>query len=81
MAHLEVGMEDIFPIYNGMPSSSSSRIMSNRRYQTAWMMWPYILAGLAFDTRMIVCEGSPFYPDVKTYLKFIDEQKYTPVPT
>ncbi|KAI9457898.1 hypothetical protein F5148DRAFT_1221811 [Russula earlei] len=41
---------------------------------TAWMMWPYMLAGLACGSRVILYEGSPFYPDVKTYLRFIDEQ-------
>lgn len=41
---------------------------------TAWMMWPFMLAGLACGARIIVYEGSPFYPDVKTYLKFIDKQ-------
>jgi acyl-coenzyme A synthetase/AMP-(fatty) acid ligase len=43
------------------------------------MMWPYMLAGLACGARIILYEGSPFYPDVREYLKFIDEQKYTPV--
>ncbi|KAF8258376.1 acetoacetate-CoA ligase [Lactarius quietus] len=41
---------------------------------TAWMMWPYMLGGLACGARMILYEGSPFYPDVRSYLKFIDEQ-------
>ncbi|KAH7888882.1 acetoacetate-CoA ligase [Phlebopus sp. FC_14] len=39
---------------------------------TGWMMWPYMLAGLACGTRIVVYEGSPFYPDVKEYLRFID---------
>ncbi len=39
-----------------------------------------MLAGLACGARMTVYEGSPFYPGVKTYLKYIDEPKYTPVP-
>jgi len=81
VANLEVGMDVTFPIYNGMFSFSSSRITSNHEYQTAWVMWPYMLAGLACGAWMIVYEGSPFYPDVKIHLKFIDEQKYTPVPT
>ncbi|KAI0297209.1 acetoacetate-CoA ligase [Multifurca ochricompacta] len=44
---------------------------------TAWMMWPYMLAGLACGSRVILYDGSPFYPDVKTYLKFIDQQNVT----
>ncbi|KAN0138374.1 acetoacetate-CoA ligase [Lactarius tabidus] len=41
---------------------------------TAWMLWPHMLAGLACGARIITYEGSPFYPDVKNFLKFIDEQ-------
>ena len=41
-------------------------------------MWPHMLAGLACGARIILYEGSPFYPDVKSFLKFIDEQKYIP---
>ena len=50
--------------------------MSNHKFQTAWTMWPYMLTGLACGGP--VYEGSPFYPDMKTYLTFTDEQKYTP---
>ncbi|KAI0247301.1 hypothetical protein BJV78DRAFT_1157297 [Lactifluus subvellereus] len=41
------------------------------------MMWPYMLGGLARGARIILYDGSPFYPDVKTYLKLIDEQDVT----
>ncbi|KAI0247309.1 acetoacetate-CoA ligase [Lactifluus subvellereus] len=44
---------------------------------TAWMMWPYMLGGLACGARIILYDGSPFYPDVKMYLKLIDEQDVT----
>jgi acyl-coenzyme A synthetase/AMP-(fatty) acid ligase len=40
------------------------------------MMWPYMLGGLACGARIILYDGSPFYPDLKTYLRFIDEQEY-----
>jgi acyl-coenzyme A synthetase/AMP-(fatty) acid ligase len=40
------------------------------------MMWPYMLSGLACGARIILYDGSPFYPDVKTYLRIIDEQEY-----
>jgi acetoacetyl-CoA synthetase len=39
-------------------------------------MWPYMLSGLACGSRIILYDGSPLYPDVKTYLRLIDEQKY-----
>ncbi|KIJ18607.1 acetoacetate---CoA ligase [Paxillus involutus ATCC 200175] len=39
---------------------------------TGWMMWPFMLSGLACGARIVVYEGSPFYPDVNEYLKFID---------
>ncbi|PFH53749.1 hypothetical protein AMATHDRAFT_73172 [Amanita thiersii Skay4041] len=41
---------------------------------TAWMMWPYMLAGLACGARLILYDGSPFYPTLETYLKFIHDQ-------
>ncbi|KAF8070101.1 acetoacetyl-CoA synthetase [Lyophyllum atratum] len=41
---------------------------------TGWMMWTFMLSGLASGARIILYDGSPFYPDLKTYLKFIDEQ-------
>jgi acyl-coenzyme A synthetase/AMP-(fatty) acid ligase len=36
-----------------------------------------MLTVLAQGVRIIMYEGSPLYPDVKKFLKFIDEQKYT----
>ncbi|KAI9573133.1 acetoacetate-CoA ligase [Boletus coccyginus] len=39
---------------------------------TAWMMWPFMLSGLACGAHIILYEGSPFYPDVREYLRFID---------
>jgi len=40
------------------------------------MMWPYMLAGLACGSRVILYDGSPLYPDVETYLQLINDQKY-----
>ncbi|KAF7376536.1 AMP-binding domain-containing protein [Mycena sanguinolenta] len=42
---------------------------------TGWMMWTFMLAGLANGCRTIIYDGSPFYPDVRTYLKFINDQR------
>ncbi|KII92555.1 hypothetical protein PLICRDRAFT_37325 [Plicaturopsis crispa FD-325 SS-3] len=42
---------------------------------TGWMMWPFMLSGLACGARIILYDGSPFYPDVRSFLKFIDDQQ------
>ncbi|KAI0935188.1 hypothetical protein AcW1_008828 [Taiwanofungus camphoratus] len=44
---------------------------------TAWMMWPYMLHGLACGSRIILYDGSPFYPDVRDFLRFISNQGVT----
>ncbi|KAJ6494938.1 hypothetical protein DFH09DRAFT_1206015 [Mycena vulgaris] len=41
---------------------------------TGWMMWTFMLTGLANGTRIILYDGSPFHPDLRTYLKFINDQ-------
>jgi hypothetical protein len=41
------------------------------------MSWLRMLTVLAWGARIIMFEGSPLYPDVKNFLKFIDEQKYS----
>jgi acetoacetyl-CoA synthetase len=40
------------------------------------MMWTVILTGLACGSRVILYDGSPFHPDVRTFLKFINDQGY-----
>lgn len=42
--------------------------------QTGWMMWTFMLTGLACGSRIILYDGSPFHPDLRTYLKFINDQ-------
>ncbi|KIM45283.1 hypothetical protein M413DRAFT_441964 [Hebeloma cylindrosporum] len=44
---------------------------------TGWMMWTFMLAGLACGTRLVLYDGSPFHPDVQTYLKFVSDQGVT----
>ncbi|KDQ57431.1 hypothetical protein JAAARDRAFT_35147 [Jaapia argillacea MUCL 33604] len=44
---------------------------------TGWMMWPFMLSGLSCGVRIITYDGSPFYPDVKTFLKFVSDQCVT----
>jgi acetoacetyl-CoA synthetase len=43
-------------------------------YQTGWMMWPFMLVGLACGARVVIYDGSPFHPDLREYLKFIHDQ-------
>jgi acetoacetyl-CoA synthetase len=38
------------------------------------MMWPFMLTGLACGARIVLYDGSPFYPDLRGYLKFINDQ-------
>ncbi|KAF5351992.1 hypothetical protein D9756_007624 [Leucocoprinus leucothites] len=44
---------------------------------TGWMMWTFMLSGLATGARLLLYDGSPFFPDLKTYLKLIDRQNVT----
>lgn len=37
-------------------------------------MWTFMLTGLSTGARLILYDGSPFHPDVHTYLKFISDQ-------
>ncbi|KAF7321942.1 AMP-binding domain-containing protein [Mycena kentingensis (nom. inval.)] len=41
---------------------------------TGWMMWTFMLSGLAVGARLVIYDGSPFYPNLRTYLKFINDQ-------
>ena len=40
------------------------------------MMWPYMISGLALGVRVVAYDGSPFYPDLRDFLKFVDKQGY-----
>ncbi|KAJ7121268.1 acetoacetyl-CoA synthetase [Mycena crocata] len=42
---------------------------------TGWMMWSFMLAGLSIGARIILYDGSPFHPDLRTYLQFINDQR------
>ncbi|KAH7908735.1 acetoacetate-CoA ligase [Hygrophoropsis aurantiaca] len=44
---------------------------------TGWMMWPFMLSGLACGARIVLYDGSPFHPDLRDYLKFINDQGVT----
>ncbi|KAF5380266.1 hypothetical protein D9757_008210 [Collybiopsis confluens] len=44
---------------------------------TGWMMWTFMLSALATGARMILYDGSPFYPSLESYLKFISDSGVT----
>ncbi|KAJ3561037.1 hypothetical protein NP233_g10442 [Leucocoprinus birnbaumii] len=41
---------------------------------TGWMMWTFMLSGLSVGARLILYDGSPFYPSLKSFLRLIDTQ-------
>ena len=41
------------------------------------MMWPHMISALALGARLIAYDGSPFYPDVRGFLRFISDQRVT----
>ncbi|KAH9910460.1 uncharacterized protein B0H18DRAFT_895537 [Fomitopsis serialis] len=41
---------------------------------TGWMMWPYMLQGLACGSRIVLYDGSPFHPDVRDFLRFLSRE-------
>ena len=41
-------------------------------------MWTFMIVGLSCGSRVILYDGSPFHPDLKTYLKFICDQGSVP---
>ncbi|KAJ7121278.1 acetoacetate-CoA ligase [Mycena crocata] len=41
---------------------------------TGWMMWNLQLTNLANGSRLVLYDGSPFYPDMRALLKFVNDQ-------
>ncbi|KAK7043175.1 hypothetical protein VNI00_008529 [Paramarasmius palmivorus] len=48
---------------------------------TGWMMWTFMLTTLSIGSRIILYDGSPFHPDPRAYLKFINDQGVTQLGT
>ncbi|KAF9264076.1 acetoacetate-CoA ligase [Marasmius fiardii PR-910] len=48
---------------------------------TGWMMWTFMLSTLSVGARLILYDGSPFHPNLQTYLKFISDQGVTHIGT
>jgi len=44
---------------------------------TGWMMWNYLISGLLINTTILLFDGSPAYPDIKTVWKFAEQSKMT----
>ncbi|KAJ7123303.1 hypothetical protein C8R43DRAFT_1032095 [Mycena crocata] len=42
---------------------------------TGWMMWSVMITTLSLGSRLILYDGSPFHPDIRTYLKFVNDQR------
>ncbi|KAF9265659.1 acetyl-CoA synthetase-like protein [Marasmius fiardii PR-910] len=40
---------------------------------TGWLVWAYMLTALSVGATVVLYDGSPFYPDVKTYLKLVSD--------
>jgi acetoacetyl-CoA synthetase len=44
-------------------------------YTTAgWMMWNFLISGLALQTCVVLYDGSPKYPDLSVLWRFVDEE-------
>jgi acetoacetyl-CoA synthetase len=39
-----------------------------------WMMWNFVIAGLALRTCIVLYDGSPKYPDLSVLWRFLDEE-------
>ena len=63
---------DVYFQYTTVRKRLYLRFAISSELQTAWMMWPFMLSGLACGVHIVLYEGSPFYPDVREYLKFIE---------
>ena len=48
-------------------------------YMTApsWMMWNWLVAGLAVGARVVLYDGNPGYPDLGAMWKLIDDERIT----
>ncbi len=42
-----------------------------------WMMWNWLVSGLASGTTLLLYDGSPFYPDGNVLFSFADAEKMT----
>ncbi|PPQ98788.1 hypothetical protein CVT24_003346 [Panaeolus cyanescens] len=64
--------QPLFILYSSGTSGKPKCIVHSAG--TGWMMWTFMLTGLSFGSRVILYDGSPFHPDLRTYLKFVNDQ-------
>ncbi|KIP06965.1 hypothetical protein PHLGIDRAFT_106267 [Phlebiopsis gigantea 11061_1 CR5-6] len=69
-------------LLNGMKESAFGYDMNSDacyfQYTTpGWMMWNAMLPTLGNGARIICYDGSPFHPDLRTFMKFISDQGAT----
>ncbi len=43
----------------------------------SWMMWNWLVSGLAVGTKIVLFEGNPLHPDWRTIWKLIEKEKIT----
>ncbi|KAJ7698594.1 acetoacetyl-CoA synthetase [Mycena rosella] len=41
---------------------------------TGWMLWNGMLSNFSNGSRLVLYDGSPFHPDIRTFLKFVNDQ-------
>ncbi|KAJ6498846.1 acetoacetyl-CoA synthetase [Mycena sanguinolenta] len=44
------------------------------QYTTTGWSWNLMLSNLAIGSRIVIFDGSPFYPDIRKFLKFVSDQ-------
>ena len=44
---------------------------------TGWMMWNYLVSGLAVDATIVLYDGSPAHPDLSALWRMADEERVT----
>jgi acetoacetyl-CoA synthetase len=44
---------------------------------TGWMMWNYLVSGLAVDATIVLYDGSPAHPDLAALWRMADEERVT----
>ncbi|KAL0580327.1 hypothetical protein V5O48_001664 [Marasmius crinis-equi] len=44
---------------------------------TGWMMWTLLMGTLSLGARVLLYDGSPFHPDIRTFVKMISDQGAT----
>ncbi|HVW26075.1 MAG TPA: acetoacetate--CoA ligase [Polyangiaceae bacterium] len=44
---------------------------------TGWMMWNYLVSGLAVGAAIVLYEGNPAYPDMMALFRLVEEERVT----